>query len=107
MRSDNIGYGTFQATGTGTNAGVSTTKAATTAKVHCVTDIQCSGDAAAIVTVESPAATILYRKRFAAAFTMSETFLSPLEGARGEAILVKVSASTTNSEANLQGYTVA
>jgi hypothetical protein len=47
----------------------------------------------------------LYRKRFAAAFNMSESFGMPIIGAAGQAILVKISASTANSEANIQGYT--
>jgi hypothetical protein len=56
------------------------------------------------VTIESPASTILWRKRFAAAFTHSEGFATPIVGADGQNILVKVSASTSNSEANIQGY---
>lgn len=105
-RPDNIGFGGWSGTGAGTNAGVTVTQAAAAGKVHHVMGIQCSGDAAAIVTVESPASTILYRKRFAAAFNMSEHFDMPIEGTRDAAILVKVSASTANSEANMQGYTV-
>ena len=74
---------------------------------HYVEGIQCSGDAAAVVTIESPAATILYRKRFAAAFNMSENFAdAPLIGAAGAAVQVVVSAGTTNSEANMQGYRI-
>lgn len=97
----------YQGTGAGTTAGVTVTQAAPaqTNDFYGVTGIQCSGDAAAVVTIESPAATILYRKRFAAAFTMSETFVpGSLNGAAGQAILVKVSASTANSEANIQGF---
>jgi hypothetical protein len=104
----NQGAGAFNATGVGTNAGVSVTQAAPTAgtnRKHLAVGIQCSGDAAAIVTVESPAATILYRKRFAAAFNMSESFAIPIVGAVEQAILVKISASTSNCEANIQGYT--
>ena len=104
-RPDNFAK-TFSETGVGTNAGVSVDHAAETDKRHLVTGIQCSGDAAAVVTVESPAGTILYRKRFAGAFTMNEQFPVPLKGARGEIVRVKVSASTANCEANLQGYTV-
>jgi hypothetical protein len=106
VEAHNQGSGGFNGTGTGTTAGVSVTQAAPTGNSkHFATGIQCSGDAAAIVTVESPASTILYRKRFAAAFNMSESFGIPLVGAAGQAILVKVSAGTTNSEANIQGYT--
>lgn len=96
----------FSATGVGTNAGVTVTQTAPTATndYYSVTGIQCSGDAAAIVTVESPASTILYRKRFAAAFNMSESFpIGAIKGAAAGAVLVKISASTSNCEANMQG----
>lgn len=91
----------------GTNAGVSVTHTITTNAARCqVGGIQCSGDAAALVTVESPAGTILYKKRFAAAFNMSESFRVPLAGADSQNVLVKISASTSNCEANIQGYDV-
>jgi hypothetical protein len=98
----------FNASGVGTNAGVTVTQAAPSdlADVYYVAGIQCSGDAACIVTIESPASTVLWRKRFAAAFTMSESFGFTLRAAHGQAVLVKVSASTSNSEANIQGYRV-
>lgn len=99
----------FQGTGVGTTAGVTVTQAAPTETTdrYCVVGIQCSGDAAALVTVESPAATVLYRKRFAAAFTMSERWgQEELCGAEGQAVLVKISASTSNSEASIQGVRI-
>lgn len=103
----NRAKGAFQASAVGTNAGVTTTQAAPSllGDRYTVTGIQCSGDAAAIVTIESPASTILYRKRFAAAFNMSERFEpGTLNAAPGAAVLVKVSASTSNSEACIQGF---
>jgi hypothetical protein len=107
VEAHNQGSGAFNATAADTDGGgVTATQAAPTGNSkHFATGIQCSGDAAAVVTVESPASTILYRKRFAAAFNMSESFGIPLIGAAGQAIRVVVSAGTTNSEANIQGYT--
>lgn len=96
----------FSGTGTGTNAGVTVTQAATTGKTPCVTHIAASGDAAALVTIESPASTVIWRKRFTAAFNMSEHFTQPVLGANGSAVLVKISASTANCEANIVGFTV-
>lgn len=99
----------WTATNTGTNAGVSATQAApsTGQKLVCA-GIQASGDAAAIVTIESPASTVLWRKRFAAAFTLSESFApGTIVGATAQAMIVKVSASTAASEGNIQGFTVA
>ena len=95
-------------TGTGTNAGVTVTETASTDgnRKHVIYGIQCSGDAAALVTIESPASTVLWRKRFAAAFAFSENFDLPIVGAAGQAILTKISASTSNCEANHQGGTV-
>jgi len=91
--------------GVGTNAGVTVAHAAETGYIHGVSGIQCSGDAAAVVTIESPAATVLYTKRFAAAFNFSEHFTQLLRGATGSLVQVKISASTANCEANIQGQT--
>lgn len=99
--------GRWAATGTGTNAGVTVTKAAAGTAAHVVTGVQCSGDVAAVVTVESPAATVLWQKRFAGAFTMSEAWpLGQIVSGVNAAILVKVSASTSNCEANIQGIDI-
>lgn len=97
----------FSGTGAGTNAGVTVTVTAPSAtqKTRYVTHIACSGDAAALVTIESPASTVLWRKRFAAAFNMSEHFTVPLPAAAGQDVLVKISASTSNCEANIIGFT--
>lgn len=101
--------GRRQATAVGTNAGVTATISAvgTAGNTICPTGIQCSGDGAALVTIESPASTVLYTKRFAAAFTMSETFyVGSLAGAVEQDTLVKISASTAHCEANIQGVVV-
>lgn len=92
--------------GVGTNAGVTVTLSAPTGNLkYTVTGIQASGDAAAVVTVESPSGTVLYRKRFAAAFTVSESWpLGGLSGAMTQAALVKISASTANCEACIQAF---
>lgn len=94
------------ATATGTNAATSATVAGTTGLKLYATGIQCSGDTACVVTIESPASTVLWTKRFAAAFTMSEAFPPGviLSGTSGAAMLVKISASTTACEANIQTH---
>lgn len=96
----------WQEDSVGTTAGVTLSHAASAGNIHKVSAIQCSSDTAAAVTVESPAGTVLYTKRFAGAFTLSETFPIPLSGADGALVQVKISLSTTNCEANMQGYTV-
>lgn len=107
-RPDVFGWGAWSATGVGTTAGVTVTHTLTTgADRPFVGGIQVSGDAAAVVTIESPSGTVIYRKRKAAAFDFSEQFnLPPLKGAQSQNVLVKISASTANCEANIQGYDV-
>lgn len=102
-------FNEISGTGVGTNAGVTVTIAAVTGRFLAATGIQVSGDAAAIVTVESPSGTVIWRKRFAAAFNVSESFArAALKGATtGQALLVKVSASTANCEANIQAESLA
>lgn len=78
-----------------------------TARHYVVTGIQVSSDVTALVTIESPASTVLWSKRFSAAFTASEAFPpGVINGAAGQAVLVKISAGTTNSEANIQALLV-
>lgn len=93
--------------GVGTNAGVTVTHAASASLTHIVTGIQVSGDLAALITIESPASTVLWRSRQTASFDRTFTFPpGVLQGAPGAALLVKVSASTANCEANIQGLSV-
>lgn len=95
----------WSATGVGTNAGVTVSVASAAAVTHVVSHVSGSGDAAALVTIESPASTVIWRKRFSGAFTFSETFPpGALSGSPASAIQVKISASTANCEANLLGY---
>lgn len=99
------GQGRWSETAVGTNGGATATHAAGASGTKWViTGVQASGDAAAVVTIESPANTVLYKKRFAAAFNMSENGLV-LHGADASAVVAKVSASTSNSEVNVQGIT--
>lgn len=94
--------GRSQGTGVGTNAGVTVTLTGAAGTQFSVRSIDCSGDAAAVVTIESPAGTVKWQKRFAAAFNTAKEFdLGSLLGADGSNILVKISASTSNCEANI------
>lgn len=98
----------FSVTGVGTTAGVTVTKTAPTdpADVYNVAGVQCSGDVAALVTIESPASTVLWRKRMiGTGWQLSESFApGTLMGAPGQAVLLKISASTAACEAQIQGY---
>lgn len=97
----------WMSTGTGTNAGVTVTKTGSAGKKHLPLHIAVSGDAAALVTIESPAGTVKWRKRFSAAFAASENFAPGLiEADAGIDLLVKISASTANCEANIGGCSI-
>lgn len=101
------GYSKKLSSAAGTNAGATATLTPGSTGKVVVTHISASGDAAALVTIESPASTVLWRKRFAGAFTVSENFhFGDVEGAFGAAVLVKISASTANCEANIAGVEV-
>lgn len=103
---DDWGLGEWSGTGVGTNAGVTVTHTLTAgAQKAVVESIEVSGDAAALVTIESPAGTPIWRERYNAAFsTGTIPFPNGLRGAAGQNVLVKISASTSNCEANFQGY---
>jgi len=90
------------------SGGTTVTKAAVAAGQHSISHASASGDAAALVTIESPTSTVIWRKRFAGAFTMSESFDPGQVEAPDEntAMSIKVSASTANVEANIAGYTI-
>lgn len=101
--------GRVSATSVSTSGGVILTQAAPsdTVRNYCVAGIQTSSDAACIVTIESPLSTVIWRKRFAAAHNVSERFeTGTLNGAVNAALVVRVSASTSNCEANLQALIV-
>jgi hypothetical protein len=103
-RPDLLGFGAWSVTGAGTNAGVTVphTTSPATATPH-VTGFDVSGDAAALVTIESPAGTVIWRKRYAAAFNDGRADIV-LSGAAKQNVQIKISASTANCEANLWGY---
>ena len=96
--------GSTSITNVGTNAGVTVASSAAAAgKYYSPVSFDASGDAAALLTIESPAGTVIWRKRFAGAFTTSGAFdPGMVKGADGQLIQIKISASTSNCEANLQ-----
>jgi hypothetical protein len=99
-------YGPKSGTAVGTTGATTLTLGAAVAgKGHTCSALQASGDSAGLLTVESPAGTVIWRKRFSAAFATSEVFDPPLVGASGQVLNVKLSASTSNAELNAQGST--
>lgn len=85
--------------------GVTATKTAEARHTHVLTHFTFSGDAAALITIESPASTILWQRRASAAFSDSAPFPTGIRGALGSALVLKISAATTNSEVSGVGYT--
>lgn len=99
------GTGAWAASGVGTNAGVTVTHTIASGNLTSyVTHISGSGDAAALVTIESPSGTPIWRKRFAAAFTFDTPFPVTYPAAYKQNVILKISASTSNCEANIAGY---
>lgn len=97
----------FLVSGVGTTAGNTVTMTGVANEKFVVTHASGSSDAAGIVTIESPSGTVLWRKRFAAAYTFSEDFQTDcVRGTSGGSVLLKLSASTTNCETNLAGYSI-
>lgn len=107
QRTRGEGYTKVTNAGVGTNAGVTVTWTAGASQKGVVTHVSGSGDAAALVTLEVPTGTVKWRKRFAGAFVLSESFaFGEYEGASAGTVSLKISASTTNCEANLAGVEV-
>lgn len=101
--------GRRQNTGVGTNAGVSVTipVVGTSGLTICPVGIQFSGDAAAVVTVESPSGTALMTLRYAAAFADKVSFYpGAFQGAVDQAVVLKISASTAHCEAAIQAVVI-
>ena len=100
--------GTFYASGVAAaSGGLTVTAASASGVVYIAKHVSGSGDAAALVTIESPASTVIWRKRFAAAFNFTENFTEPIvQGASSAAILAKISANTTNAELQIGGYKI-
>lgn len=95
------------AVGTNTGATATITHPGASGITLCVTGIEVSGDAACVVTIESPASTVLFTLRFAAAFVQTVTFWpGTMPGAPAADVLVKISASTTHCEANIQAVSI-
>ena len=101
-------YGTPESvTGVGTNSGVTVTLAASGNKTHAATGLAVSGDLACIVTIESPTGTVKWRKRFTAAFhDAPDIGATPILGAAGSEMILKISASTAACEATLIGQAI-
>lgn len=103
---DGIAETFWQQTSDGGAGAHSLTVTAITARSIYCTGIQVSGDVTATVTIESPVATILWQVTYPAAFQDWVPFHEvPIEGASGEALVVKVSAATADSKISAQGFT--
>ena len=86
------GMHAWSETAAGTNGGATALHTDSNASnVHIISGIQVSGDAAAVVTVESPAGTVLWQKRYAAAFVDNVVFSErTVRGTASAPILTKI-----------------
>lgn len=98
---------TFYVSATGTTAATATV-AATSNRAPSVEYLAASGDAAALVTVTWTAGgtSTTWKKRFSAAFTLTEVFPPGMITAdKNTAITAVVSAGTSNCEVQIGGTT--
>ena len=95
----------FQATGVGTNGAATATQAAVTDSQHVVTSIHGHSDADTLVTIESPAGTVLWQSGTDISAEGYQFGASGLRiyGVKGQAIVGKSSASTTDSQVTIEG----
>lgn len=97
----------MSATAVGTAGGVTATLAARPGLIICPTAIQVSGDAACLVSIQSPSGTTIWRMRFTGAFTWTQPFApATLRGDLSAAVLLVISASGANCEANIQAVSL-
>jgi hypothetical protein len=94
----------FSATAAGTNSGATATKAAVDGVTYVVTNISGHVDADSIVTIESPATTVLWESKVDVSlegfsFNFSPTIPCP----RGGAAVGKLSASSADCQVTVSG----
>jgi len=96
----------FQVTAVGTGSGATATQAAITNTTFVATSISGHTDTDAVITIESPAGTVLWQQALdvtAEGFKFGESGLH-IRGADRAAIVGKISASTTDAQVNINGY---
>jgi len=99
----------WSATAAGTDSGASATQAAPVAgHRHVCTHISGHTDADALITIESPASTVIWESKIDISLE-GTTFSFPVGGVVGAqdgAIVGKVASSTANCQVNISGYQV-
>jgi|TARA_R110001583_G_scaffold43085_5_gene136996 hypothetical protein len=95
-------------TAAGTDSGATATHAANNTNTYVVTSISGHVDADAIITIESPASSILWQSKIDVSvegFSFNFSGLSVV-GAGSGAILGKISASSADCQVNISGHTI-
>ena len=98
----------FNETAAGTGSGATATHALSAGKTFFVTSISGHVDADAIITIESPAATVVWESKIDVSVE-GTSFNFPglnVAGSPGAAILGKISASTADCQVNISGYQI-
>jgi hypothetical protein len=102
------GVGVFSATAAGTNSGATATHAAVTGQTYVVTNISGHGDADAVITIESPASTVLWEGKLdvsAEGFNFSSGPVT-IPCGRSAAAVGKIAASTSDCQVTISGYII-
>ena len=95
-------------TAAGTDSGASATHAAETGVTHIATSISGHVDADAIITIESPAATVLWQSKIdisveGTSFAFSGLFVP---ASSGGVVLGKIAASSSDCQVNISGFSI-
>ena len=99
--------GYFSATAAGTDSGATATRAANETQAYLVTNISGHVDADAIVTIESPAATVLWQSKIDISIEgFSFDFNPKITTTRNTAILGKISASSADCQVTISGEVI-
>ena len=100
--------GYFSATAAGTDSGASATRAADATQGYVVKNISGHCDADCVITIESPAATILWETKVDVSVDGGQFEYSPYipTTARNTAILGKISASTADCQVTISGEVI-
>ena len=99
---------TFQATGVGTTGTAVAPPAAVADSQHVVTNIAGHADADCVITIESPADTVLWQSALDISVEGFKFGFSGLRihGVKGQAIIGKTSAAAADSQVTINGETI-
>jgi hypothetical protein len=99
--------GVFSATAVGTDSGATATQSADASQRYVVTNISGHGDADAVITIESPASTVVWESKIDVSVEgFSFDFSPTIPCAINTAVLGKIAASSADCQVTISGYII-